>query len=1197
MKKTLLTLATVACVGAFNADATWVKLTSQSELKAGVDYVIVCEKNNSAMSATPTLNSFQLPYRTPVSVEIVDHTIATMPEGAAKIQLEAMGENIYALHQTNPDNSGYIYPASASRNSLGLSTSPSPNKIKIMTAEEAAAQADDSGKSGFTEGDAVITSTIQSERNILGIMINDFQYEQQNDKGLSFYYDNTQTGAEFVIPKFTRDADSGDDELGIVYLSFENATNPAVEAEDDDWLTTTLNGEKITNPGSSYRFSNNQIAFSFKPALTTPGTYVMTFREGFFSMKNSAGQKILSPELTYTYVIKETNITYSADPANNSAVTEISSVSFTFNDISSCKLSGNASIDDIKVYKDGTVITTPSVRSDKNPVILYYQNALTEAGTYTFTIAEGTFDLTLPNGNVTPSPAITYTLKIKEEENPVAWTSEPGNGGVVKEFDGLTITFPNASTVALNPSASPSITKEGESEAITSNFLISENGNSVTVNLGKGITYEMGDGTYTFSFPAGTFTINGDQPSTDISVTFEVNSALVEGANVMDYYIGGYPEQYVPLELEQSDYGMSEVFIDFSEVLTINKGCNDPIVLTYNGKEIASIAASNNYNNPTFAEITEGGAFGGSSKSSLYLNFGYEERFDEGAYSVKIPNGFFLCGDEILNGTTLKYSIGIGTFNPANGSTVSLKENISGIVLNKSLIAVRLTPYYSDVVSYNENQSVIATLTTERNGEKVVAGKFDSKDVTMNKGEIVFNLRQFGNTAVEYDGEYTLEFPANFFVINETTPIASTYSITFTLEDGKDPYAPEQIYKLLVEPGEYRPYPTVEIEYEGCSSISVKEGAQAGLYYGSTSTTAKYFFNISAEGNVVTFTPVSDITEAPASDLTVLVLKVPADSYTLTYNGKAYANEEVKISDYKIKPLVAPDMTLDIIKDGELTVSASDIKIITVDFSNDPITGAGSLKYLRLKNDKGTEIARYTPSYNKTTNILTLKCRAADEAVLDELPVGNYTFAADASLYYLSVTENGKTTRLNSVAQTFPFYYAGKKEVVPVFEFTPSDDAEGEITYDEENNVYEGTFTTIKSSVDINIVIPEGYDKAYYMEVEIADGSLRKADAEFVPADEVLQEMPLTEGNVITVPNDSKSHRYFVMFGQGDNIDTNIENAAQLGATVTYPVAVETIDAEEDAVFYNVNGLKVVNPAKGIYVKVVNGKTTKVVIK
>lgn len=937
MKKSLLTLAALSCIGAFNADAAWVRVTQANQLKAGIDYIFVCESKSSVMSATPVIGLQDLPtHRAPLSITIADGTISDVPEDAARIRFESMGNNTYALHQMNPDNSGYILPVSTGRRTLGMSENPSPNKVEILTAAEAANKKDDTGISLFKQGDAVITSTIQADKNVLGIFLNNYQYCDQNDRGISLYYESGSIGYDFITPSFSPESGSLLNSLNIFTLNFANATTAErTEDAEDSWFTATCNGEQISTPNCSW---NYPFTFSYRNAQTTPGIYEFTFKEGFFEMTGADGSKMRSPKLSYKLLVKDSNITYSLSPTPNSNVSSISSFSLTFDNVTKCELGQNATVESVKATHNGATITAPQIKSDRNPVTFVYRDAeaLTESGTYVFTIAEGTFDLTMSNGVVMPSPAVSYTLKINVQENIYEYTTNPKNESVINSFEGLTISFPNVATVDISDDASMDIVKEGEEDPISAYFTASASGNVIKVNLNRGANYEMTSGNYIFSFDPGCFLLNGTGNSPAIKVSF-------------------------------------------------------------------TIAGENEFN----------------------------------------PN--------------------------------------------------------------------------------------------------------------------------------------------------------EQAYTLVTRPGAYYSYPAVTIKYEGFSTIEVKEGAQAALYYGDTATEPKYYLDITASGDEVTFTPVTDITEIPAAN-TTLILKVPAGAYELVYNNVGYVNNSLEIKDYTVKAFAAPDMVFDFIQDGVL-VQGTDLKILEIDFSHDPISGPGSMKYMYLKNERGTVIARYTPkSYNKTTNILTLTCRQQDEATLESLAPGYYTFDADAQLYYIFTDK-----RYYSDAQTIEFYYPGKIEIdVPVFEFTPGNDYSGEINYDAENKVYEATFVTTLESTPVTIIIPEEYDSAYYYLVdqeELTASQLRKADSIWVPEDQALEIHPFVKSNVINVPTDNTLHSYIVMFGKDGNVDMQAENAERLDAISTYPTGAALINAEGKVSFYDMNGLRVANPSNGIFIKVIDGKAYKVIVK
>ncbi|MDE7381993.1 MAG: hypothetical protein K2N03_07710 [Muribaculaceae bacterium] len=164
-------------------------------------------------------------------------------------------------------------------------------------------------------------------------------------------------------------------------------------------------------------------------------------------------------------------------------------------------------------------------------------------------------------------------------------------------------------------------------------------------------------------------------------------------------------------------------------------------------------------------------------------------------------------------------------------------------------------------------------------------------------------------------------------------------------------------------------------------------------------------------------------------------------------------------------------------------------------------------------------------------------------------------------------------------------------------EFTfPEDSINGEVEYEEEYNTYTITVTSPLNEVPVTVAIPEGYDAMYYCDSNPAWARLAADDDEdvqWVPEEAIIASN-FIKSNEILVPNDSKGHLYTVMFGKDGLVNTT--DACMVGASATYPTSVEGIEAEGEAIFFNLQGVKVANPENGIFVKVVNGKAVKVAL-
>lgn len=144
----------------------------------------------------------------------------------------------------------------------------------------------------------------------------------------------------------------------------------------------------------------------------------------------------------------------------------------------------------------------------------------------------------------------------------------------------------------------------------------------------------------------------------------------------------------------------------------------------------------------------------------------------------------------------------------------------------------------------------------------------------------------------------------------------------------------------------------------------------------------------------------------------------------------------------------------------------------------------------------------------------------------------------------------------------------------------------------EEDGFWTAIIETSNEFAPITFTLPDGYDSMYYC--DMYGGMSHKASG-WITEEEALAEN-YVKGNVINVPADGKNHIYAIVLGANGLVD--IENASLLGAKVSYnpTVSVEGIEIEENATYFNLQGVKVANPENGIFVKVVNGKAVKVAL-
>lgn len=214
--------------------------------------------------------------------------------------------------------------------------------------------------------------------------------------------------------------------------------------------------------------------------------------------------------------------------------------------------------------------------------------------------------------------------------------------------------------------------------------------------------------------------------------------------------------------------------------------------------------------------------------------------------------------------------------------------------------------------------------------------------------------------------------------------------------------------------------------------------------------------------------------------------------------------------------------------------------------------------------------------------------------LLPDVKAGTYDVIAAVAIY-------------NNTLQIYPFEY-NEHVIYPTFPETiqvTSDAASCSSSLAEEAGYLTLTIdiTTDKEEATCTIATPEGWNDVYVMMYpEYDDGEFggydRKAAAAASWADPALYgfEAPVPS---FTVPADGEEHYGELYLGFNGKLDAANSVSIIVKATKSDDTsAVEAVEvAEGEAEYYNLQGVKVANPEKGVYVKVLNGKAEKVVLK
>ncbi len=145
-----------------------------------------------------------------------------------------------------------------------------------------------------------------------------------------------------------------------------------------------------------------------------------------------------------------------------------------------------------------------------------------------------------------------------------------------------------------------------------------------------------------------------------------------------------------------------------------------------------------------------------------------------------------------------------------------------------------------------------------------------------------------------------------------------------------------------------------------------------------------------------------------------------------------------------------------------------------------------------------------------------------------------------------------------------------------------------------------------KESVIMTIEVPTGWDGFIGAGMDDApnvgplESKVRKApvsDDGFMPIDYIFEEGDYAKGNRFSLPVGAKAS-YYVMLYKGDDCYMDSFIACSVNISKMPTVGVEEIEAVgSEAKYYDLQGVEVKNPKAGVYVKVVDGKATKVVIR
>ncbi len=172
--------------------------------------------------------------------------------------------------------------------------------------------------------------------------------------------------------------------------------------------------------------------------------------------------------------------------------------------------------------------------------------------------------------------------------------------------------------------------------------------------------------------------------------------------------------------------------------------------------------------------------------------------------------------------------------------------------------------------------------------------------------------------------------------------------------------------------------------------------------------------------------------------------------------------------------------------------------------------------------------------------------------------------------------------RTSNGIQIFPIEYVKIDENAdtnPVFT-VDNGVISAEYADDEEyGEIWKVDVKTPETSAVIKIAAPEGYTEVYCQEAYWN-----------------INPMTIPVNDTMNVNADGEAYMYMIGFGNNGERDMDTFSLVSVTATHDETVAVEGIEAVSEAAYFTLDGVKVANPEKGVFIKIANGKATKVVL-
>lgn len=562
--------------------------------------------------------------------------------------------------------------------------------------------------------------------------------------------------------------------LSKITLTWENETS--VDNNGSAAITiTNAAGEIVVNEAvSDYGTEVNQMVLTFDE-LSADGVYTVNVPAERYSFLREGGETAYSEAFTLSYTIGQGGLDPDHTYTPDGEVGYLYTIDVAFNNYVKASYKWNATEEEKPYFTDaeGNVVVKASIpyASDlynTNKVRIVLEKVLSAPGVYTLHVPDGACNVMTETTDYTGVPCTGFTHEFTVTgEGLDNFTTVPSAETPVRNFNTITITFPDVDAISINPVVSSDYSRNffniytAGSNSSAGNFRLGDGvveGNSVTWTLQKPV---INGGSYVVDLGPNCFLLGEDQHGNS-PVHIDI---VVEEGEATEVEINPAPgETYSRL---------TEFTFTYPGVTSITKNPNvfQNIYVWDSAHKSAVAYVGNN------ALTIEGNTAKVTLSSAVV---------EEDVVTLEMPTGYFYFDDDTDNYNTALcetyYIDGTGIDNiicePANGSIVDSLQTITITYVDETVIADNAQSYASLTVYNSANQYVAS------------AGMYQHTiAATPETNQAVITL----NVMLKEKDTYTFSLPGNAFFLGEDQRLSTIQRFSFTVDPDYVPTSLEAI--------------------------------------------------------------------------------------------------------------------------------------------------------------------------------------------------------------------------------------------------------------------------------------------------------------------------------------------------------------------------------------------------------------------